>query len=88
MLVSPKRAGQLFVAPASVSYEDDGQKRLTKLATDDSFSVEDLLSWRRRTDMHQQEWMLFTLAFFILVIIPGLVANKKEAAVPQPKKKA
>ncbi|CAN8071751.1 unnamed protein product [Agarophyton chilense] len=70
LIVAPLRAGELFVSPASVSYTDDGKQRVTKLAVDDSLRVEDLLSYKRRTDKHTMELSLYALAFFLFCVAP------------------
>lgn len=66
----PKRSGELYVAPASVTYFDGDRKHTSKLAADESFFVEDLISFRRRTDTHNTTWLIFFIAFVVLSIAP------------------
>lgn len=68
--IEPKRAGELYAAPASVVYADGEQRRVTRLAADESFVVEELLEFRRRTDRHSGTWMIYVIAFFLLGIAP------------------
>lgn len=68
--VEPKRAGELFVAPAAVSYLDEGEKRVSRIADADSFVVEDLLAFRRRTDSHASTWMIYAGCLFLLGVAP------------------
>lgn len=68
--VLPKRTGQLFVAPASVSYLDGEHKRVSKLAAEDSFFVEELLAYRRRSDSHGNTWIIFFVALLTLGVAP------------------
>lgn len=72
LVVSPLRAGELFVAPASLSYRDAASpaSRATRLASDHSLRVEELLSYKRRTDRHVLEWRLYALAFALLCAAP------------------
>lgn len=87
LIVSPKRAGELIVSPASVSYLDDGDNKITRIATDDILSVEKLLDWRRRTDRHTKEWSMYMCAFALLCIAPFGVSLFMERGVPNGNKK-
>lgn len=82
VLMRPRRAGILLVSPASVSYVDeDGAARMSKLASEDTVLVEDLMAFRRRTDRHRLEWGAFAGAFVALVLLPFLVSVMSEGAV-------
>lgn len=73
--MAPKRAGELFVTPASVRYTDEtGASHVTRLATDETLAVEDVLEYRRRTDRHRKEWAAYGLAFAVLVAGPAMVS--------------
>lgn len=82
-MVSPLKAGELIVAPASVSYTDDGAQRTTRLATDDTLKVEDLTSYKRRTDRHGLEWSLYALSFVLLCVAPYVISVVLERGVSQ-----
>lgn len=78
----PRRAGLLLVSPASVSYVDEeGVGRVTRLASDDTVVVEDLITFRRRTDRHQFEWVAFVGAFVLLVVAPFGFSSFVESGV-------
>lgn len=82
VLMTPKRAGELHVSAASVSYVDAaGTARTTRLAADDTVLVEDLLSFRRRTDRHAVEWTAFGVGFLLLVLGPAVVSVAVERGV-------
>lgn len=73
--IRPRRAGQLFVSPPSVSYTDsnDGSQHTSRLASsedDDAVLVEDLIEFRRRNDTHTTSWSIYSLAFLLLSIAP------------------
>lgn len=68
--LEPKRAGELYVAPASVAYADGEQRHVTRLASDESFFVEDLVDFRRRTDKHGGSWLIYLASFLALGIVP------------------
>lgn len=68
--VEPKRAGEIYVAPAAVTYMDDDERRVSRLAADDSVVVETLISFRRRTDRHINTWLVYFFAFLLLSVAP------------------
>lgn len=73
VLVTPRRAGILFVAPPAITYADhSGQSRVTRLAAPESIQVEDLLNYRRRTDRHGLEWALYAASFLLFSAFPAL----------------
>lgn len=78
----PKRSGELYVAPASVTYFDGDQKHTSKLAAEESFFVEDLVAFRRRTDTHTTTWLIFFVAFVILGIAPFGVSHFMVRSLP------
>lgn len=78
----PKRSGQLYVAPASITYLDGNQKRVSKLAAEESFFVEDLVTFRRRTDTHTTTWIIFLVAFVVLGIAPFGASQLMIASLP------
>lgn len=68
--IEPRRSGQLFIAPASVTYMGDGTRYICRLAADDSFTVEELIDFRRRTDRHTSAWLFYLVAFAMLGVLP------------------
>ena len=91
--VSPKRAGELIVNPASVSYRDDdedSEKRVTKVAADDTLVVEELTSYKRRTDRHGTTWVIYFAASLLLTAGPFgvshvMIKSLSPSAVPTKK---
>lgn len=73
VIITPKRAGLLFVAPPAITYRDPEADvaRVTKLAVPESIAVEDLVVFRRRTDTHGMEWAMYAAAFVALVALPA-----------------
>lgn len=66
-VITPKKAGELLVSPATLTYSDGDVRRVSRLASDESIVVEDLLAYKRRTDKHRTEWGLYALASVLLV---------------------
>lgn len=82
VVLTPRRAGELLVSPAAVTYTDAaGQSHVTRLASADNIVVENLLAYRRRTDRHAAEWGAYAAAFLLFVVAPAAYAALLERGV-------
>lgn len=89
--VEPKRAGDIYVAPAAVTYMDDEVRRVSRLAADDIVNVEELISFRRRTDRHTSTWLIYVIAMLLLCIAPfgySEMMTRSLIGSPAPNKKS
>lgn len=82
--VAPRRAGELYVAPAAVSYMDGEDKRTMRVAGTESVVVEELLAYRRKTETHESAWMVFLGAFIVLAVAPFGVSSAISRSLPNP----
>lgn len=83
VVLSPRRAGELFVSPASVAYHDGERKRVSRLAAEDSFHVEDLVSFRRKHDTHMSTWTVYAVALLLFGLTPFAVSHRIAASLLQ-----
>lgn len=88
VVAEPKREGELLVNPAALSYKDGDVKRTTRLAGAESMVVEDLLTYRRRTDTHEKAWMGYGLACVAAIGLPYVMSARGIASLEKGKKKA
>jgi Translocon-associated protein beta (TRAPB) len=70
VVVEPKRAGELLVNPASVTYKDGDDKRTTRLASEERVVVEDAIEHRRRTATHGSTWLVYSACAALIVALP------------------
>lgn len=87
MVAEPRRAGELLVNPASVTYKDGGETRTTRLAGDESVVVEELLEYRRRTDTHGGAWATYALTSAVSIGLPYFLSAQGVAKLGAPVKK-
>jgi hypothetical protein len=87
VIAQPKRAGELLVSPAALSYKDGDVPRTIRLAASDDIVVEDLLAYRRRTDTHRTAWLTFVCASAAAVGLPYLSYARAMASIPVGKKR-
>lgn len=87
VVAEPRRAGELLVNPAALSYKDDGETRTTRLAGDESVVVEELLAYRRRTDTHGGAWATYAVTSAISVAVPYVLSAQGVAKLAAPVKK-
>lgn len=82
VVVRPKKAGALFVSAPSVTYVDEGVKRVGRLAVEEEFEVEDEILWRRRTEKHTGVWMLYLATVGGLSVAPFLASIALQKGLP------
>lgn len=87
VVAEPKRAGELLVNPAALTYKDGGVTRTTRLAGAESMVVEDLLLYRRRTDTHGAAWATYGAASAVAIAAPYLLSAQGVASLAAAKKR-
>lgn len=87
VVATPKRDGELLVNPAALTYKDGDAKRTTRLAGAESMAVEDLLTYRRRTDTHEKAWAAYGVGCAAAVGAPYVLASRGIAGLENGKKK-
>lgn len=88
VVAEPRRAGELLVNPASLSYKDGDERRTTRLAGDERVVVEDLLDYRRRTATHEAAWATYAVGSAASIAIPYMLSAQGVAKLSAPAKKA
>lgn len=75
-VVQPLKAGELHTKLPTLKYVDaDGTHRTSSIATEGTtLNVEDLLEYKRRTDVHTTTWMVYAAAIVALVGSPYVVS--------------
>lgn len=86
VVAEPRREGELLVNPAALSYKDADVKRTTRLAGVESMVVEDLLTYRRRTDTHEKAWAIYAAGCAVAIGLPYVLATSGIAGLEHAKK--
>lgn len=88
VLTQPKRAGELLVSPAAVSYKDGDLSRMTRIVADDVMVVEDRISYRRRTERHGKTWLIYIASCGTAAGVPFLLYYRAiSSLMPTPSSK-
>lgn len=87
--VEARKAGELNVNVPSIRYqEEDGTRRLTKLDASSTVTVEDVLSFKRRTDKHLVDWIVYTIGSVALTAGPYVAyASRLQSLTGKSRKK-
>ena len=71
VVATPSKFGELNVNVPTVTYqENDGTRRVSQLDAESTVVVEDILSYKRRTDKHVKDWVIYTLGSAAATALP------------------